>query len=413
MSLSQMRLAQPKSRAAVRTRASRGASERRLSLREPLSPEPSSAGAPLPARFRVAAEGLVGADRAHVRVHTGPEAHRLAAAHHARAFAYGRHIVFGAGHYQPASAEGRRLLAHELAHVLQQGRGGGGPAGAPHEAAADGFAAALSAGRRRPSPGPPAAVGIQRTPLSAEEIARLDLAAVEARIAANERETEPQVLSPEYRQRLANESVQLQRRRRELTGASGSTPTAPAATPETERVITSLTTELSEVTPLVARIISAGVLVNPSDYALNTVRGLDQRLRQDQQVTTDIAAANTAAAAAARAAAERFRTLQTTLGPALTAALARGQPGGRVPRDVERAGRHVAGRHRPRALRARRLVLRQRDLGVRRFLGRAFLEAGEQLFSFGFHDAATAVSQAYTAGEISWSEGAPPPSARF
>jgi hypothetical protein len=56
-----------------------------------------------------------------VRVHTDQTAHGLARSVQARAFTVGRDIVFGSGEYQPHSREGRRLLAHELAHVVQQG----------------------------------------------------------------------------------------------------------------------------------------------------------------------------------------------------------------------------------------------------------------------------------------------------
>src|SRR6185369_8921893 len=43
-----------------------------------------------------------------------------AAAVNARAYTVGSHIVFGGGRYAPGSADGRRLLAHELTHVVQQ-----------------------------------------------------------------------------------------------------------------------------------------------------------------------------------------------------------------------------------------------------------------------------------------------------
>jgi hypothetical protein len=59
-----------------------------------------------------------GFDFSSIRVHHGSDAQRAAQALHARAFTVGEHIVFGAGEYQPASPEGRRLLAHELAHTL-------------------------------------------------------------------------------------------------------------------------------------------------------------------------------------------------------------------------------------------------------------------------------------------------------
>lgn len=59
-----------------------------------------------------------------VRIHTGPLAEASADAVHARAYTVGRHVVFGAGEYRPGTADGRRLLAHELAHVVQQGAAG-------------------------------------------------------------------------------------------------------------------------------------------------------------------------------------------------------------------------------------------------------------------------------------------------
>jgi hypothetical protein len=57
-----------------------------------------------------------------VRVHTGPEAAEAAGSVNARAFTVGRDIVFGAGQYAPQSRDGLWLLAHELTHVIQQGR---------------------------------------------------------------------------------------------------------------------------------------------------------------------------------------------------------------------------------------------------------------------------------------------------
>jgi hypothetical protein len=61
---------------------------------------------------------------ADVRVHTDQPAAASAASLDAKAYTVGREIVFGAGRYRPGSVEGERLLAHELAHVVQQRRGG-------------------------------------------------------------------------------------------------------------------------------------------------------------------------------------------------------------------------------------------------------------------------------------------------
>ena len=55
-----------------------------------------------------------------MRVHTDARAEDAAASIRAQAFTHGNDIVFGAGRYAPESNEGRRLLAHELTHVLQQ-----------------------------------------------------------------------------------------------------------------------------------------------------------------------------------------------------------------------------------------------------------------------------------------------------
>jgi len=55
-----------------------------------------------------------------VRVHDGERAAESAQAVGAMAYTVGNQVVFGKDRYQPGSAEGRHLLAHELAHVVQQ-----------------------------------------------------------------------------------------------------------------------------------------------------------------------------------------------------------------------------------------------------------------------------------------------------
>jgi hypothetical protein len=55
-----------------------------------------------------------------VRIHTGPEADRSAALIGARAYTLGEDIVFRAGGFRPETSDGKSLLAHELAHVVQQ-----------------------------------------------------------------------------------------------------------------------------------------------------------------------------------------------------------------------------------------------------------------------------------------------------
>ncbi len=80
-------------------------------------------GHPLPGRERAFFEPRLGTDLSRVRVHTDDAAARLAAGLSARAFTTGGEVYFGAGEYRPHSQEGRRLLAHELAHVVQQEQG--------------------------------------------------------------------------------------------------------------------------------------------------------------------------------------------------------------------------------------------------------------------------------------------------
>lgn len=73
-------------------------------------------------------------------MHTDAAAGRSADAVNAAAYTAGRHLVFGPDRYRPASPAGRRLLAHELAHVVQQARGGPATpplARSPTEQAAD------------------------------------------------------------------------------------------------------------------------------------------------------------------------------------------------------------------------------------------------------------------------------------
>lgn len=81
----------------------------------------SAPGAALPAAVRRDFETRFGHDFSRVRVHADAAAAASAEAVGARAYTVGRHLVFAAGEFAPASALGRRLLAHELAHVVQQG----------------------------------------------------------------------------------------------------------------------------------------------------------------------------------------------------------------------------------------------------------------------------------------------------
>jgi Domain of unknown function (DUF4157) len=65
-------------------------------------------------------EGALGDSMQDVRVHTDPQAAALTRAVSARAFTVGNDIFFSAGEYNPGSAAGAELIAHEAAHVVQQ-----------------------------------------------------------------------------------------------------------------------------------------------------------------------------------------------------------------------------------------------------------------------------------------------------
>jgi hypothetical protein len=67
-------------------------------------------------------EQRFGQDFSAVRVHSGAVAEQSALEANAYAYTAGHHIVFGAKRFAPGTHEGRRLLAHELTHVVQQSR---------------------------------------------------------------------------------------------------------------------------------------------------------------------------------------------------------------------------------------------------------------------------------------------------
>jgi len=87
-------------------------------------------GTPLDAGLCTEMGQRFGHDFARVRVHAGDAAARSAQDVNALGYTVGHHVVFGAQMYQPATTEGRRLIAHELAHVVQQS-GSDASAGAP------------------------------------------------------------------------------------------------------------------------------------------------------------------------------------------------------------------------------------------------------------------------------------------
>jgi len=104
-------------------------------------------GESLAAPVRGFFENRLGHDFSRVRVHTGASAGATARALGALAYTMGNDIVFGAGQYAPETSDGRRLLAHELTHVVQQGAAGPLPTGARTNSAAAGTTPASSLSR--------------------------------------------------------------------------------------------------------------------------------------------------------------------------------------------------------------------------------------------------------------------------
>jgi hypothetical protein len=78
-------------------------------------------GRPLQEPTRQFFEDRMGHDFSSVRVHTDGAADTMAQSIQATAFAHGPHLVFRSGAYAPGTESGRRLLAHELTHTIQQG----------------------------------------------------------------------------------------------------------------------------------------------------------------------------------------------------------------------------------------------------------------------------------------------------
>ena len=76
-------------------------------------------GSPLPEALRQDMEQQLSCDLSAVRIHTDDQADQLARRLQARAFTVGNDIFFAAGEYAPDTEDGRRLLAHELTHVVQ------------------------------------------------------------------------------------------------------------------------------------------------------------------------------------------------------------------------------------------------------------------------------------------------------
>lgn len=83
-----------------------------------------SGGQHLPSDTRATMEHSMGANFSGVRIHTDDRAAEMSEGIQAKAFTHEKDIYFNQGQYAPETTEGKRLLAHELAHVTQQNTGG-------------------------------------------------------------------------------------------------------------------------------------------------------------------------------------------------------------------------------------------------------------------------------------------------
>jgi hypothetical protein len=131
-------------------------------------------GRPLDASTRQFMEPRFGYDFSRVRVHTDARAAASADAVDARAYSVGSNIAFAANEYEPTTQRGRDLIAHELAHTIQQSRGTGRSASRAstsdgHERAADAASAAVMRGANFAVNLSPSEVGLARKPADIEE----------------------------------------------------------------------------------------------------------------------------------------------------------------------------------------------------------------------------------------------------
>ena len=96
-------------------------------LMQPAAGATPASGAALPDELRSYFEPRFGHDFSRVRIHTDARAARSAQTLGAQAYTLGNDMVLGAGQYAPHTGVGRQLLAHELAHVVQQDNGSVAP----------------------------------------------------------------------------------------------------------------------------------------------------------------------------------------------------------------------------------------------------------------------------------------------
>lgn len=161
----------------------------------------SGGGSPMESGTRSFMEERMGADFSDVRIHTGAKADESARSISAQAYTVGSDVVFRSGAYQPDSDSGRHVLAHELAHVVQQKAGpvegtpapGGISISSPSdqfEQAAERSAASVMSSETA-SPAPAAAGAPVTAQRASEEEEELPAQALTAQRAEEDQEEEP------------------------------------------------------------------------------------------------------------------------------------------------------------------------------------------------------------------------------
>ena len=156
-------------------------------------------------------EPRFGVDLSGVRVHTDARAAESARAVQAHAYTVGQDIVFAPNRFAPGTGSGRELLAHELAHTVQQ-RGGDGAApldapGSLHESTARSAASDVVAGNAVNSSLPSAGVGLSRSPDDERAKAVAEAEAMLKKMEEDEAETARQE---------AEDEAKAERRRQEI-----------------------------------------------------------------------------------------------------------------------------------------------------------------------------------------------------
>jgi hypothetical protein len=168
-----------------------------------------------------------------VRVHTDARAAESARAVSANAYTVGAHIAFDSGHYATGSADGRRLIAHELTHVVQQAHGQHAPS-QRHEIEAASTADRVTAGLPAPvTTG--ARPGLQRQEKGQGEV---DVAQVIAWMTAHPKEVEAMRDAPftnEYKAKYFVEETRKANAARAANAASQSRPASGNRQPVPEK----------------------------------------------------------------------------------------------------------------------------------------------------------------------------------